>query len=134
MTFLAGDSGKHMLAVIEINKIRKVVNLHPLDRLLLLNRFLQLFNLDRLLFQHIVAIHADAGRRDSRMAAGARRVVTVEAGNLVVAGGDLVRESNRLGRRISLVHPDLREFIGPAASGNEQPQDTEYEKSATHEG
>src|SRR5215467_13348156 len=65
VTSLAGNAGNHVLAVIEINKVRKVMHLHPADWPLLLDGLFEFFNLDRLLFQDGMAIHADAGRRNA---------------------------------------------------------------------
>ena len=108
MAALAGHSRLHMLAVVEVNKVRQVVDLHPLNRTLLLHRFFQLFNLDGLLLQQRVAIHADAGRGNTGMAAGARRIVAVQAGNLVIARVYLVRKGDGLIRRIALMDADAR--------------------------
>ena len=77
VALLASDTGKHVLAVIEINKIRKVVDLHPADRALPLDRFLQFFDLDGLLFQNAMAVHADACRGDASMPAGPCCVMTI---------------------------------------------------------
>src|ERR1041385_6513222 len=49
MAALAGHSGNDMLAVIEVDKIGKVMDLNPLNGPLLLHCFFQLFNLDCLL-------------------------------------------------------------------------------------
>src|SRR5260370_989209 len=65
MATLASHSRKNVLAVVEINKIRQVVHLHPHDRALLLYRFFELFNCNCLLLQHGVAIHAKTGWRHS---------------------------------------------------------------------
>src|SRR6476619_6909425 len=43
MTSVAGHAGNHMLAVIEVNKVRKVMHLHPADRPLLLYGLLEFF-------------------------------------------------------------------------------------------
>jgi hypothetical protein len=132
VTLLAGNTGLHVLAMVEINKIGQVVDLYPLDRLLPLNRFLELFNFNRLLFKHVMAVHAHAGRRDSCMAAGASREMTVEAGNLVVSGMFFVRKRDRLLRRIALVQSDPGEFPGSAASGEDQPNDTDEHELGAH--
>ena len=51
MTALARDAGKHMLAVIEIDKIRKIVYLDPTNGALLLHSFLELFDFAGLPFK-----------------------------------------------------------------------------------
>ena len=51
VTPLANDARKHMLAVIEIHEIRQIMYLDPMNRPLFLHRLLQLFDLDRLLFE-----------------------------------------------------------------------------------
>ena len=106
MALLASNPRKHVLAVIEINKIGKVMDLHPAYRPLLLDRFFEFFDLYRLLLHDAVAVHADACRRNARMAAGARRVMAIEARDLVVAGVDLVGKRDRLLGRISLLNAD----------------------------
>ena len=61
VTLLAGDAGQHMLAVIEIHEIRKIMYLDPRDGSLLLYSFLEFFDLDSLLFEQAMTVHADAG-------------------------------------------------------------------------
>src|SRR5689334_6579166 len=90
------------------------MHLHPADRPLLLYRLLEFFDLDRLLFQDGVAIHADAGRRNPGVTAGPRRIVAVEAWDLVIAGMHLVRKCDRLLWRIPLMDADSRQL--PCAS------------------
>src|SRR6266700_3827478 len=112
MATLAGNAGLYMLAVIEINKIRQVVDLHPADRTLLLHCLFEFLDLDRLLFQNAMAVHAHAGRRDSRMTARACSIVAIEARDFVVPGLDFVRESNRLFRTIALMDTDPGKLPG----------------------
>jgi len=103
---LAGDLGKHMLAVIEIHKVRKIMDLDPLDGALLLDCLQKLFDLGRLLLQHAVAVHAEALGGDSGVPAGAGRIVTVEARDLVIARVNLVRKRDGLAGRVTLVDAD----------------------------
>jgi len=49
MTALAQHAGEDVLTVVEIHEVRKVVNLYPANGRMLLYRFLELFDLDRLL-------------------------------------------------------------------------------------
>src|ERR1700687_4978414 len=84
MATLTGYAGKNVLAMIEINKIRKIVNLGPLDGAQFLHGLLQFFDLYRLLLHQVVTVHAYAGRWDSGMAAGSRRIVAIQARNFVV--------------------------------------------------
>src|SRR6267142_2263535 len=51
-------------------------------------------------------VHADAGRGNTRLTAGARGIVAIETGNLIVARMDLVRKSDGLRGRIILVNAD----------------------------
>ena len=95
------------------------------DRTFLLHRFFQLFYLNRLLFQQRMAVHADAGRRNTGMAAGARRIVAVQAGNLVIARVYLVRKSDGLFRRIALVYTHARKFPGPESTRKTQANKSE---------
>src|SRR5438309_516944 len=113
-----------MLAVIEINKVRQVVDLDPANGPLRLHRLFELFNFDGLLFHDAVAIHADAGRGDAGMAAGARGVMTVETGNLVVARVDLVGKSDGLRRRISLMDADAGELPCSGRARDGHPRNT----------
>src|SRR5262249_4343877 len=87
---LASDARKDMLAVIEVHKIGEVVDLDPSDRPLLLNSLLELLDFDGLLLQEVVTVHANPGRRNSRVAAGSRCVVAIQAGNLAIACMNLV--------------------------------------------
>ena len=96
MAPLAGNAREDMLAVVEIDKVRQVMDLDPANRYLPLYGLLQLFNLHCLLFYDVVAVHAHACRWNSRMAAGACGIVTIETRNLVIAGMHLVRKANRL--------------------------------------
>lgn len=110
VTLLAGYARKDMLAVIEIDKVRQVMDLDPPDGAPLLDRFHKLLNLSGLLLKQAVTIHADAFRRYSGVAAGSRRVVTIEAGDLIIAGVNLVGKRDRLNRRIALVNADAGQF------------------------
>ena len=92
------------------------MHLHPADRALLLHCLFEFFDLDRLLFQDVVAIHANAGRRNSRVPAGARRIVAIEARNLVVSRVHLVGKCDRLLRRVALMDTDPRKL--PCAGAN----------------
>src|SRR4029079_7862188 len=103
---LTGDARDDVLAVIEVDEVGKVVDLGPHDRALLLKRFLEPLDLGRLFLDQRVAVHADAGVRYAGVLAGARAGMTVEAGDLVVAGVNPVREIDRLLRRVSLVDAD----------------------------
>ena len=69
VTLLAGDAGQHMLAVIEIHEIRKIMYLDPRNGSVLLYSFLEFLDLDSLLFEQAVTVHADAGGRDSSVSA-----------------------------------------------------------------
>ena len=84
--------------------------LDPPDGALLLDGFHQFFDLGGLLLQQAVTVHAEAFRRDSGMAAGARRIVAIEAGDLVIAGVNLVGKRDRLNGRITLVNADAGQF------------------------
>src|SRR5215467_9657394 len=74
---VASDAGKDMLAVIEVHKIGKVVDLDPSDGPLLLHSLLELLDFDCLFLHQVVTVHAHPGRRDSRVAAGSRCVVAI---------------------------------------------------------
>src|SRR5260370_11799537 len=67
---LASNAGKHMLAMIEIDKIRQIMDFDPYDRALLLHRFFELFNRGRLLLQHEVAVHTIPSGEASFIRAG----------------------------------------------------------------
>ena len=86
------------------------MDLDPPDGALLLNRFHKLLDLSGLLLQQAVTVHADAFRRYTGMAAGSRRVVAIEAGDLIIAGVNLVRKRDRLNGRITLVNADVGQF------------------------
>lgn len=100
-------SGRHMLRVIEVNKIGQIVHLHPLDRLTLVQRRFDFGDFRRILADVAVAIHAHRCRRNARVTTLFRAEVAVEAGQGVVAGMHLVREGDRLIRLITLVVADL---------------------------
>jgi hypothetical protein len=52
------------------------------------------------------------------MAAGARSIVTIETGNLVVSGVNLMRKSYGLLRRVTLVDAHARKFPGAESTHN----------------
>ena len=106
MTLLASNARENMLAVIEINKIRKVVYLHPLNRALFLNSLFQFLDLHGLLFQKSVTIHAHAGRRNTRVTAGTRRKMAIEARDFIVARVNLMWKRDRLLWAITLMNSD----------------------------
>jgi len=79
VTLLAGDTGKYMLAVIEIHEIRKIVYLDPRDGAALLHSFLEFLDLDSLLFEQAMTVHADARGRDPSVSARSRGIVAIQA-------------------------------------------------------
>src|SRR5215471_8216985 len=101
-----------MLAVIEIHEIRKIMHLDPRDWTVLLHSFLEFLDLDSLLFEQAMTVHADAGGRDSSVSARPRGIVAIQAGNFIVTGVDSVGKGNRLIRSIALLNADARE--GPS--------------------
>ena len=119
MATLAGNTGNHVLAMIEINKIRKVMDLHPADGTLQLDRFLELLDLDRLLLHDAVAVHADVRRGNACMTAGSRCGMAIEAWDFVVSRMDLVRKCDGLLRSITLMDSNARihlSGVGPHPS------------------
>src|SRR5580765_573717 len=96
MAALAGHSGNHVLAVIEVHKVRQVMHLDPADRPILLHSLFHLFNFDGLLFQNRVAIHADACRRNTCVTARTRRVMAIETRDFVVSRMHFMRKGYRL--------------------------------------
>ena len=53
--------------------------LDPRDGSLLLYSFLEFFDLDSLLFEQAMTVHADAGGRDSSVSARSRGIVAIQA-------------------------------------------------------
>ena len=107
---LAGNTGKDMLAVIEVHEIRQVVDFDPVDGSPLLYALFEFLDVDRLLLKEAVAIHANVGGRNSGVPTGSRGVVTVQTWNLVVAGVYLVGKSNRLLGGVTSIDSDARQF------------------------
>src|SRR5450759_981684 len=107
------------------------MDLEPADGALLLDRFDKLLDLSGLLLQQAVTVHADAFRRYSGMAAGARRVVAIEAGDLVIAGVNLVGKRDRLNGRIAPVNADAGQFPSHKArpTGEGQNDSGDYHRS-----
>src|SRR5260370_2605514 len=133
MATLASHSRKNVLAVVEINKIRQVVHLHPHDRALLLYRFFELFNCNCLLLQHGVAIHAKTGWRNSRVAAGACGIVAVQTRDLVVAGVHLMGKGDRLLRCVTLMDSHPRELPRSKSAHQTQANNaTEHQLQSHH--
>src|SRR6478609_6263411 len=99
------------------------MDLYPLNGALLLLRFFQLFDLDCLLLQDRVAVHADTGGRDSSVTARPCGGVAIETGNFVVTGMHFVGKSDRLLRRIPLMNADARELICSSAARNDHTHD-----------
>jgi len=112
VTLLAGDAGQYMLAVIEIHEIGKIMDLDPRDGAVLLHSFFEFLDFDCLLFEQAMTVHADAGGRDSSVPARSRGIVAIQAGNLIVAGVDLVGKGDRLIRGIALMNADAGKCPG----------------------
>jgi hypothetical protein len=74
---LTSDPGEDMLAMVEVHKVRKIVDSDPSDWPPLLDGLFELLDLARLDFEQRVAVHAHARWRDSRVATGARGRVTI---------------------------------------------------------
>src|SRR5438067_1019743 len=89
VTRLASDAGDYVLAVIEVNEVRQVVNLRPRNRPGDCDELLQLLDFRRLLLKYAVAIHAHVRGRNAGVAARWRAEGTIEAWNARVAGGQL---------------------------------------------
>src|SRR4029079_852289 len=130
---LTGDARDDVLAVIEVDEVGKVVDLGPHDRALLLKRFLEPLDLGRLFLDQRVAVHADAGGRDAGVPAGARAGMTVEAGDLVVAGVNPVREIDRLFRRVALVDAAARGAASDQPAARAQQGEAENDGANLHQ-
>jgi hypothetical protein len=110
VTLLASYTGQYVLAMVEIDEVWEVVDLDPPDRPLLLHRLLQFFDFDGLLLEQVVAVHANAGRRNARMSAGSRREMAVQTRHLVIAGMDPMRKCDGLIGRVALMDSDARQL------------------------
>jgi hypothetical protein len=132
MALLAPYTGEHVLAVIEIDKVGQIVDLHPPDWTLLSDRLLQLFDLSGLLLKQVVAIHADAGRRNTCVAAGACAKMAVQARNLVLPGMQSMRKGNGLFWLVALLNSHLRKFPGDTSARDAQAEDAKEDKLGTH--
>ena len=110
MAPLAGNTGAHVLAMVEVDKVGKVVDLYPCNWPLLQDRFLELLDLDGLLFHDTMTIHAYARRRNAGMPAGPGAEVAIETGNFIVPGMDLVGKGDGLTRGVTLMNADAGEL------------------------
>jgi hypothetical protein len=83
------------------------MNFRPRDRLTALYGFLQPLDLNGLLGEHRMAVHAHVERRDAGMAARSCAAVAIQTRNARVAGVKRVGKGNRLSGRVALVnaHP-----------------------------
>src|SRR5258705_10572844 len=99
----AAHAARDVLAVIEVDEVRKVVNLDPCNRLSPLNGLFELFDLDGLCAKDSVTVHAHVERGNPRVPARSGAEVAVEAGDLRVPRMQLVPESDRLLRPVGLV-------------------------------
>jgi hypothetical protein len=103
MTGLALNSFSHMLLVGKVNKVRHVVNPHPFDRL---SGFILLPHLDNVGLAGgdcYVTAHADIHCRHGGKRGALGIGVTVETGNLIVSGMNLMAERQWLHRGIAQV-------------------------------
>src|ERR1043166_6934108 len=113
VTRLALDARDHVLTVVEVDEVRQVVDLRPRDRPREGDQLLQLLEIGRLFLEHAVTVHADVRGRYAGMAARARAEMAVEARHAKIAGVSLVRERDRLRRRVAFMPADARPPPGP---------------------
>src|SRR5262249_23695576 len=130
---LASDARDDVLAVVEVDEVGQVVDLGPDDGPSLLHGLLHALDLGGLFLHQRVAVHADAGRRDPGVAAGARPRVAIETGDLVVAGMDLVREGDRLLGRVALMDADARGAAGEQPATHAQHREHENDRAYPHQ-
>ncbi len=132
VALLAAHARKDVLAVIEVDEVGQFVHGDPRDGPAELNCLAKLFDFDRLLFQHAVAIHTHACRRNTRVAAGPRCGMTIETGDLVVARVHVVRKGDGLFGPVALVDTDARQPpYKKAGHDGESPQHNE-DRTASH--
>ncbi len=132
MTPLAGDGGKNMLAVVEIDEVWELVDPDPGNWAPLYKGLLQFFNLGGLTLQNVVTIHADTLRRYTRIAAFSGAKVAVQARHFVLPGMDLMREGNRLNRSVPLMDSDTREPPRSQCNTAAETENTQADKHAPH--
>ena len=148
VTGLTLDSGNgNVLRVVEVSKIRQVVDAHPFNRLrfacVFLSCFVPPYGIIEFLdlsivkcfgvlgrsgrighFRNVfVAVHTHVERRDTRVLAHTRRRVTVFTIDTVASGMDSVRIMNRLHRLVILIDTHLHRPSVEEVSGCEQEED-----------
>ena len=106
VTRAALDAAQHVLAVVEVHEIGKRVHLGPRNRAPLLHGLFQPLDVACPLLQERVAVHADVERRNAGVAAPRGGKMAIHTRNLQFTGVKLVREGNRLFRRVALMHTD----------------------------
>ena len=94
---LALDARLHVAVVLELHVLGKAMDLHPLDRLLLVPVLLERLDAFEVADRELrVAAHAQLDRRDARGPGLVRAGVAVQAVDLVLAGVVRVAEGDRL--------------------------------------
>ena len=106
--------------------------LDPGDGTLLLHSFLEFLELDSLLFEQAMTVHANARGRDSSVSARPRGIVAIQTRNLIVTSVDPVGKGNGLIRSIALVDADAGKGPGDQAAPQNQHRDANRHKSGAH--
>lgn len=97
--------------MVEIDEVGQVMDLDPLDGLVLCHRFLNLLNLGRFGFDFVVTVQTDIRGRNSCVTAFLCPKVAIHAGDLVFPGMDLVGKIDRLIGFITLMDSDLTSLM-----------------------
>src|SRR5258705_6190207 len=116
VTRRAAHAARDVLAVIEVDEVRKVVNLDPRDWLAPLNGLFELLDLDGLRAQDPMTVHAHVERGDPRVPARSRAEMAVEAGDLRVPRMQLLPGRDRLLWRVTPVRAYARQLLRDEAA------------------
>lgn len=110
----------NMPRVIELNVVGKIVDLHPLQWLLLIVALFQEFDIGSLGCDRTVTVHTSGRIRNRCMSASFYAGMTITTVYLIVAGMDLVVKRNWLIRRVANVFGGRKNQVGHCRDGNER--------------
>jgi hypothetical protein len=96
VAFLTGKSGRQVARMIEMHEIGQPVDSRPFDRFAVLIKFGDFLDIIFVYRHRAVAPHADIHSRDVGKARAFGIVVTIQAGDMIIAGVKFVAERDRL--------------------------------------
>jgi hypothetical protein len=131
VALLALETSRQMRLVREMNVVRQVVDTNPLNRLAGIIHLSQLDNIGFVDRDHTVAVHAHIHRGNRGLSGTFGVGVTVKAGDVIIAGVELVAERQWLLGLVTLIAP----HVAPHIESDDEKSDNKNGSAdtATHE-